>query len=148
MSTSSILPRGIRNNNPGNIDRDGTAWDGLAPDQSSDPRFCVFTSAIFGIRALEKVLMSYKQTHGLRTLRGMIGRWAPAVENNTSAYLDDVVRRSGFGPDVEIDIQALEVASKVVPAIIAHENAGYSYPAETISSGLLAAGVDIQTGVS
>ena len=32
------LPRGIRNKNPGNI-KLGTAWDGLA-DEQSDPVFC------------------------------------------------------------------------------------------------------------
>ena len=37
------LPRGIRNKNPGNI-KLGTAWDGLASEQT-DPVFCVFGEA-------------------------------------------------------------------------------------------------------
>ena len=41
------LPRGIRNKNPGNI-KLGTDWDGLA-DEQSDPVFCVFKEAVWGI---------------------------------------------------------------------------------------------------
>ena len=40
------LPRGIRNKNPGNI-KLGTAWDGLA-DEQSDPTFCVFKETVWG----------------------------------------------------------------------------------------------------
>jgi hypothetical protein len=80
-------PRGIRNNNPGNIDRNTTKWQGMADDQSSDPRFVVFKTPQAGIRALAKILLTYQNHDGLKTVRGIIGRWAPAVENNTSAYV-------------------------------------------------------------
>ena len=52
------LPRGIRNKNPGNI-KLGTDWDGLA-DEQSDPVFCVFKEAVWGIRALVKILLTYR----------------------------------------------------------------------------------------
>ena len=49
------LPRGIRNNNPGNI-RHGANWQGLNPKgRDIDSAFCVFTAPIYGIRALAKV---------------------------------------------------------------------------------------------
>ena len=47
------LPRGIRNHNPGNIDK-GADWEGLADDQSSDSRFCVFKDPVWGIRAMAR----------------------------------------------------------------------------------------------
>ncbi len=55
---SDALPRGVRNNNPGNI-RLGIAWNGLAPEQT-DPDFCQFITPQFGIRALCIVLLTYQ----------------------------------------------------------------------------------------
>ena len=56
-------PRGIRNNNPGNI-RHGANWQGLNPNgRNIDSAFCVFESPVFGIRALAKVLINYKKIH-------------------------------------------------------------------------------------
>jgi len=52
------LPRGIRNKNPGNI-KLGTDWDGLA-DEQSDPTFCIFKEAVWGIRALMRILLVYR----------------------------------------------------------------------------------------
>ena len=133
--------RGIRNNNPGNIDRDGTAWQGLAADQSSDPRFCVFVDAQHGIRALALVLLTYQEVHDLDTIRGVISRWAPAVENDTEAYISAVTGRTGIGADTVIDLRHLPVARLVVAAIIAQENADYAYPPEVLDAGLTLAGV-------
>lgn len=51
------LPRGIRNNNPGNI-RHGANWLGLNPNgRNIDSAFCVFESPFFGIRALAKAVV-------------------------------------------------------------------------------------------
>ena len=61
------LPRGIRNKNPGNI-KLGTKWDGLA-DEQSDPVFCVFSEAVWGIRALMRILLTYRFTHNRKKHR-------------------------------------------------------------------------------
>ncbi len=59
-------PRGIRNNNPGNI-RHGENWQGLNPNSRSiDAAFCVFNTPVAGIRALAKVLINYKKIYGLK----------------------------------------------------------------------------------
>lgn len=137
------LPRGIRNNNPGNIDRDGTAWEGLALDQSSDPRFCVFVDAWHGIRALTKILLSYQEADKLTTIRQMINRWAPPVENDTSAYVNFVAGRMGLAPDTRFDINDPHLCAMMVSAIIAQENANYVYPAATINEGLALAGIAV-----
>ena len=67
-------PRGIRNRNPGNIDRGRDRWQGMADDQSPDPRFVVFTEAEWGIRAIVRVLRSYRDRHGLETVRAIVSR--------------------------------------------------------------------------
>ena len=98
-------PRGIRNNNPGNI-RHGQNWQGLNPDgRNIDPAFCVFKSPVFGIRALAKVLMNYKKIHGLNTVRQIISRYAPPNENQTKAYIKTVAEQIGVYPDTIIDIE-------------------------------------------
>lgn len=89
MSTKQE-PRGVRNNNPGNIDRTNTIWlgeDRSAAALASEKRFCVFETPQASFRALAKTLLTYQRKHGLRTVRDMISRWAPSVENNTEAYI-------------------------------------------------------------
>ena len=99
------LPRGIRNNNPGNI-RHGSNWQGLNPNSRNiDPAFCVFTSSVYGIRALAKVLINYKKIHGLNTVRQIISRYAPPNENQTTAYIQSVAKQLGVVPDTIIDIE-------------------------------------------
>ena len=85
------LPRGLRNNNPGNIRRSKDNWQGLAPEQT-DPQFFQFTAPEWGYRALIKTLQTYRKKHNLQTIAEMIGRWAPTNENNTSGYISRVCR--------------------------------------------------------
>ena len=98
------LPRGLRNNNPGNLRRSNDNWQGLAPEQT-DPQFFQFTAPEWGYRALIKTLQTYRRKHGLQTIAELISRWAPANENNTSAYIRSVCREmqmpSTYVPDVE-----------------------------------------------
>ena len=39
----------------------------------------------------------------LRTVRGMISRWAPPVENHTEAYIRAVAADTGIDPDEPLD---------------------------------------------
>lgn len=142
------LPRGIRGNNPGNI-RHGDQWQGMAkPGAQTDRDFVVFTSATWGIRALARVLISYKDKHGLRTVRQIIGRWAPPNENNTGAYIQNVARLIGVSPDQQIDVYDYAVMRPLAESIIAHENGkgplktvNTWYDDATIDHGLKLAGV-------
>ena len=85
-------PRGIRNNNPGNI-RHGAKWQGLKENSRDlDPAFCVFKNPIYGIRALAKGLLNYKKLYGLNTVRSIISRYAPPNENQTLAYIQSVAK--------------------------------------------------------
>jgi hypothetical protein len=141
------VTRGVRNNNPGNIDRvAGTNWQGAARDQT-DSRFVVFISPEMGVRALVRTLMTYFKQHRIRTVRGVINRWAPPVENNTAAYVDAVCRELGrslgrtVNADETLDIDTRAVMRPLVVAIIAHENAGYCYTDAVIDEGLRLGGV-------
>lgn len=69
-------PRGIRNNNPGNL-RWGDPWQGLVPEaQRTDKDFCQFVAPAWGIRALAITLISYQDKHDLHTVpTGSMG-WA------------------------------------------------------------------------
>ena len=100
MSATST-PRGVRNNNPGNIDRISTPWQGedrSAAAIAREQRFCVFLTPQAGFRALAKTLLTYQRKHGLRTVKEIIGRWAPPVENDTGAYVRQVAAAVGVAP--------------------------------------------------
>jgi len=130
------LPRGIRNNNPGNI-RHGSNWQGLNPNSKNiDPAFCVFTSSVYGIRALAKVLINYKKIHSLNTVRQIISRYAPPNENQTTAYIQSVAKQLGVVPDTVIDIEERGILTVFIKAIIRMENGIQPYSDPTIQQGI------------
>lgn len=131
-------PRGIRNNNPGNIRKTQTAWQGLAPVQS-DPDFFIFETMAYGVRAAAVILLHYYRVHGLKTVRQIISRWAPPNENNTDAYISAVCGTMGVKPDDELDLD--EDASELDPlcdAIFRHENGEDISPHDVLSGVLMA----------
>ena len=143
MTTNATVPRGIRNNNPGNIDRDGTQWEGMAAAQT-DPRFVVFVDPQHGIRALGRILVNYQVKHHLNTVAGLIGRWAPPSENPTQSYVDFVARRLGVGPADPVDVTNPATLTALDEAIVAEENADYAYPAAVVQAGVaLALGLPV-----
>ena len=99
-----MLPRGIRNNNPLNIRRSKDQWQGLRAVQT-DPSFCQFETLEYGWRAAFKLLTrTYYHTYRLFTIRAIINKWAPPNENKTEAYIKNVSRLTGIGPDESIGI--------------------------------------------
>lgn len=116
------LPRGIRNNNPGNVERGRDRWLGMSSDQSSDSRFLVFDTPEAGIRALMRILINYQERYGIKTMREAINRWAPPAENNSSAYVQHVSRLTGFDPDESLDFLDREINVALARAIVRHEN--------------------------
>lgn len=94
------LPRGLRNNNPLNIEA-GPFTQGQEGFVGSDGRFARFAEPQQGVDAASKLLDVYGSKHGLNTVRGIIGRWAPSAEagNNTGGYVASVAARLGVDPD-------------------------------------------------
>ena len=139
------LPRGIRNKNPGNI-KLGTDWDGLAAEQS-DPTFCTFGEAVMGIRALMRILLTYRFTHNKKNIDSIIRRWAPPSENDTEAYIKFVAKRMEIEPMDEID-NSIEAYLPLVKSIIQMENGMQPYDDELIVEGMYKAWEGHPTGSS
>ena len=45
---------------------------------------------------------TYYGKYGLKTIRGIVSRWAPPKENNTEAYIRHVSDYTGIGPDRDL----------------------------------------------
>lgn len=125
-------PRGIRNNNPGNLRISNIAWQGKI--QGEDKSFETFENAEYGIRALGKTLLTYNSKHGLNTVNDIINRYAPPVENNTNAYAEHVAKYLGVGLHEKIDVR--DRIFDLVTVIIMHENGYNPYPTETLNRGV------------
>ncbi len=125
--------RGIRNNNPGNIDyNSANKWRGMLPhDPAIESRFCRFESPEYGIRALMSLLGTYQRKYGLKTVSALIGRWAPTNENNTSAYISGVAKELGVSPTAVISVFDKKTAIGLAKAIVRHENGSQPYDDET-----------------
>ncbi len=134
-------PRGIRNNNPGNLRRSKDPWQGLAETQT-DAVFFVFKNPTYGLRALARVLISYQDNHHLHTIRQIIGRWAPMAENDTVTYIKAVSEATRLEPDVELDMHKYEHLKALSLAIIRFENGAQPYTAAQIDKALLMAGIE------
>lgn len=142
-----MTPRGIRNNNPGNIEyHESIPWRGQT---GGDGRFATFDTAHNGLRALAKQLLVYEDKYGLRTVRGIINRWAPPVENNTSAYVNAVASALGVGPDDVISTHGPRTLAGLVTAIVQHENGQQPYTVPQITAAVAdALGAESTVGVT
>ncbi len=128
-----LMTRGIRNNNPGNIRHGTSRWQGMSAAQP-DTEYVTFDSPLYGIRAMAKLLTNYESRYGLDTIRGIITRWAPPIENITASYIDNVSRIVGVLPDQKIDVG--ERMAPLIKAIIQHENGQQPYTDEQINQGI------------
>lgn len=133
-------PRGIRNNNPGNIEK-GDPWKGTENVLQQDERFVTFSKPEYGIRAIVRILMTYQNKHKLHNIEQIINRWAPDFENNTDAYISSVEKATGINRHAYIDVRDFETVSKLVRAIIKHENGMQPYDNATITAGIALAGI-------
>jgi hypothetical protein len=128
------VTRGERNNNPGNIRRvAGVVWEGEAADQSGDDAFVIFTTPVYGIRAIARIMLSYAR-EGLDTVEQIIDRWAPPNENNSIAYVDAVCTECMVQPSDVIDVQTM--MPDLIKGIIQHENGEMIYTDLQIDAGI------------
>lgn len=142
-----MTARGVRNNNPGNIDfNPRNDWVGQLGLEEGvpKPRFARFDEPENGIRALGKLLINYRGKDGMPGVGGKgidtvletVNRWAPANENNTQAYAAAVAKRLGVKPTDPINIKDPATLRGMVLSIIIHENGGNPYKAEVIDEGV------------
>lgn len=95
-------PRGIRNNNPLNLRKSKNAWLGkIVP--GSDPEFEQFVDMLHGIRAAFINTRTILKRNPNCTLEKFISIWAPATENNTTAYIIRVSDLALIGARAQLD---------------------------------------------
>lgn len=90
--------RGVRNNNPGNLE-DGAFARRQPGYVGSDGRFAIFEDAASGIRAQERLLGDHYFGRGINTVRGIVAKYAPASDgNDVSKYAEFIAKRAGVSP--------------------------------------------------
>lgn len=129
-----MIPRGLRNNNPGNIRITKDKWKGLRPVQE-DKEFFQFSDMKWGYRALIRTLQNYRRRHGCQTIADFIRRWAPSTENNTGGYISRVCKEmqvpTTYVPDVEDKTTMCAFAAAIsqvengVPAVMSDVESGW-----------------------
>lgn len=127
------MSRGLRNKNPGNIRISRTTYLGeVKPSQ--DKAFKQFSTMAWGYRAMFVLLHTYRK-NGYRTLRQMINRYAPPIENHTDNYIASVSRWAGVFDNVELDtldpaemipvVSAMSRVENGIPAVEADVREGW-----------------------
>jgi len=142
------IPLGLRNRNPGNlrfIADPRRAWNGQSPTPGQGG-FGEYETLVLGVRAACKQLLKGfaraaadsdgKNTEN--TVRGIIHRWAPPVENSTDDYVEAVCRMTGYSPT---GVLAPERATlyNLLRAIFKVEMGGHFVLAQTVRDGIEAA---------
>ena len=125
--------RGIRNNNPLNLKRTSISWDGESKT-NQDKTFETFTNPYYGIRAGAKLLLNYEKFHKINTVKDLINRFAPPVENNTKSYIESVCKALNLEENETFSIK--ENITPLVIAIIKHENGFNPYSSRLIKDGI------------
>lgn len=147
MSKDAVVtkvPRGVRNNNPGNIKElvgDKTNWQGERTTDD-DPTFEEFNTPEDGFRALARTLLTYQRRHNIRTPAAITARFAPGCDSNDEAdYRAFLARHLHVGIDDEIDLTNRATLIVACVAIMRREQ-GYKpggadwWPLETIAAGV------------
>jgi hypothetical protein len=134
---SASAPRGIRNNNPGNLNYVGQ--NGAALENHATPRFARFNSAFEGFSALGKQIKAYyngtSKAAGyqkLQSVEAIISRFAPASENNTQGYIDKLSKMLGVGRGDSLNIHDPQVLATLMNGITQIENGKNPYAPEMV----------------
>lgn len=131
---NSNLPLGLRLNNPGNIR--GGGWSA----QQDSKGFDIFDNAEKGLSALAGQLIKYGNK-GVDTIEAIVNKYAPASDNNNvQAYIADVMKNTGFRSNQLLDLKDPETLTKLMGAIIKHEQGFNPYPKEMLAQAAASRG--------
>ena len=115
--------------NPANIRLNSQSFVGeLKP--SSDRSFKQFKSMVYGVRALMRILLTYQNKYHCDTVAKIITRYAPSIENNTSAYISFVCKHMHTEPNTILRLDIQPDLFSLVEAICEFES-GY-FPIKSI----------------
>ena len=143
QEVEGVITMGLRQNNPGNIRRGQEQWGGMSSQQPNNG-FIAFESPVMGIRAMTKVLQTYKNKHGIDSIAGVVSRWAPPSENDTARYAKVVSARMGLEPSSNIDLSDPEALRPLMKAMIFMENSTMPYEDATLDEGMRLGGLKVQ----
>lgn len=95
-------PRGITNNNPGNIVyNNSNPWEGRIPyelNTDEGKKFEQFKTYVWGVRAMIILLMNYMNRNNLITIRQIIGRWCSGG-CDLNSYVNTMIKLTGYSAD-------------------------------------------------
>lgn len=137
-----MIPRGIRLNNAGNIERRNDKWHGMSAIQF-DTRFITFDDPKWGLRAIVRIILNYNRVnHAVDTVREIINKWAPTIENDTDAYVKHVCVIACVKADETLNLKDKRTLTGIVKGIVMHENGKsqneytYWYPETTYAEAV------------
>lgn len=120
----SSAPRGIRNNNPGNLIYTNTKWNGkLSKQQNKDRRFEMFIAPVYGVRAMIKDLKNDMERKGKLSVAALIEEYAPRSENKTTSYINAVCKDLNVSSTAKL-LPSKNTLRQLVIAIAKVENGG------------------------
>lgn len=123
-SNTHTTPRGIRNNNPGNI-RALPHFRYIGQAAKDTDGFAIFHTPLAGISQLYYQLLIDYYEHGFHTVKDIIRSWAPDSENDTQKYVEFVEEQIAT---VKMDTPPSMLWFYVIGhAIILFENGGVPY---------------------
>lgn len=135
-------PRGIRNNNPGNIRRSIDKWQGLAdPDHQIDLHYFIFGNPIYGIRAIARTLIECQDKFGMQGVKGILFRWAQ-MTGKPEGYVAQAVKKSGMTDYEGVNMHKYADLKLMVKTIILQENGQIPYTDAQIDKALVLAGIE------
>lgn len=108
--------------NPGNIkkNKESLKFQGVSKEQPHK-RFLKFNDEVWGLRALARILVTYKDKYKINTLEKAISRYAPPEENPTEKYIEFVSDKSGFPRNQELDFHLYEHTVPIIKAMVRFE---------------------------
>lgn len=129
---NKALPIGIRQNNPGNVAKNGNQWDGELPNSSS--RFKEFSTPEDGIAAIARVLSQYNNKYQVNTINGIVHRYSATDQGE---YAKNLSAQLGVDPNEPLNVNDLPTMVKLVKGIIKQENGYVPYDDRTIVTGIM-----------
>ncbi|AOM39213.1 hypothetical protein [Xenorhabdus hominickii] len=134
LKESGRQPRGIRNNNPGNL---VAAPNAVGKDYGKTHTYVKFGTAHDGISAMARQLMLDAE-RGLNTIDLFLDKYASKkAGNNTEAYVRSVSQRTGYARNQRLDMHDPEVLNNLMAAMIKQENENINpYSKKQITDGI------------
>lgn len=127
---NKMIPRGIRNNNPGNLVISRIPWKGKVPvNQNTDGVFEQFTQMEYGIRAMMMDIRNDIKKDGLDTVRKLLNEY---TKTDLESYIKTVCRITGHKENDKI-IPDEDTICALIAAMSFVENGGYYITDEQIT---------------